>query len=64
LIDVYKILSSLVQFTSEESLSDEIECDELELALNEKESKSLTRKPRKRSSDFKRNQGKEVSTTV
>ena len=59
----HKILSSLAQFTPER-LSDEIECDELELALNEKGSKALTRKPRKRSSDFKRNQGKGVSTTV
>jgi len=59
----HKILSSLAQFTPK-TLSDEIECDELELALNEKGSKSLTRKPRKRSSDFKRNQGKDVITTV
>ena len=59
----HKILSSLSQFTPD-TLSDEIECDELELALNEKGSKNLQRKPRKRSSDFKRNQGKGVNTTV
>jgi len=59
----HKILSSLAQFIPEE-LTDEVECDELELALNEKGNKNLKRKPRKRSSDFKRNQGKEVITTV
>ena len=59
----HKILSSLAQFIPEQ-LTDEIECDELELALNEKGAKNLTRKPRKRSSDFKRNQGKETVTTV
>jgi transposase-like protein len=59
----HKILSSLAQFTPK-TLSDEIECDELELSLNEKGSKSLTRKPRKRSSDFQRNQGEGVITTV
>ncbi len=36
----------------------------MELALNEKGNKDLKRKARKRSSDFKRNQGKEVITTV
>jgi hypothetical protein len=34
------------------------------LALNEKGNRSLTSKPRKRSSDFKRNQGKGKVTTV
>ncbi len=59
----HKILSSLSQFTPEQ-LTDEVECDELELALNEKGSRSLDRLPRKRSSDFKRNQGKGKLTTV
>lgn len=59
----HKILSSLAQFIPEK-LTDEIECDELELPINEKGNKNLNRKPRKRSSDFKRNQGKEVITTV
>jgi transposase-like protein len=59
----HKILSSLAQFTPDQ-LSDEIECDELELALNEKGSRNLTRTPRKRSSDFKRNQGKGKITTI
>ena len=59
----HKILSSLSQFTPEE-LSDEVECDELELAINEKGNRNLTRKPRKRSSDFKRNKIKGEITTV
>ena len=59
----HKILSSLAQFTPAQ-LTDEVECDELELALNEKGSKSLEREPRKRPSDFKRNQGKDTITTV
>jgi transposase-like protein len=59
----HKILSSLAQFIPEE-LTDQVECDELELAINEKGNKDLKRKARKRSSDFKRNQGKEVITTV
>jgi len=59
----HKILSSLSQFTPTE-LSGQVECDELELALSNKGSKSLERKPRKRGTDFKRNQGKNVVTTV
>ncbi len=59
----HKILSSLSQFTPEE-LSGEVECDELELAVSEKGSKTLERAPRKRGTDFKRNQGKEIITTV
>ncbi|PCI11697.1 MAG: hypothetical protein COB73_01580 [Flavobacteriaceae bacterium] len=59
----HKILSSLAQFIPEE-LTDQVECDELELAINEKGNRDLKRKPRKRSSDFKRNQGKELITTV
>lgn len=59
----HKILSSLSQFTPEQ-LTDEVECDELELALNKKGSRKMDRAPRKRSSDFKRNQGKGKVTTV
>ena len=59
----HKILSSLSQFTPTE-LSGQVECDELELALSNKGSKSLDRKPRKRGTDFKRNQGKDITTTV
>ena len=50
----HKILSSLDQFVPK-TLSEEIECDELELPLNNKGSKTLDRDPRKRGSDFKRN---------
>jgi len=59
----HKILSSLEQFTPTH-LSEEVECDELELALNNKGSKSLERNPRKRGTDFKRNQGVGEVTTV
>jgi len=59
----HKILSSLEQFAPTE-LSEEVECDELELALSNKGSKSLERKARKRGNDFKRNQGSEEVTTV
>ena len=59
----HKILSSLEQFSPTE-LSEEIECDELELALSNKGSKSLERKARKRGTDFKRNQGSDEVTTV
>jgi transposase-like protein len=45
-------------------LSQEVECDELELALSNKGSRSLKRAPRKRGIDFKRNQGKAQITTV
>ena len=50
----HKILSSLDQFVPK-TLSEEVECDELELPLNNKGSKTLDREPRKRGSDFKRN---------
>ena len=59
----HKILSSLNQFVPEH-LSSDVECDELELALNNKGSKALGRKPRKRGSDFKRNTGKDEITVV
>ncbi len=59
----HKILSSLEQFAPVE-LSNEVECDELELALNNKGNRDLDRAPRKRGSDFKRNQGKDSITVV
>ena len=59
----HKILSSLDQFAPER-LSSEVECDELELALSNKGSRSLDRKPRKRGNDFKRNTGKDDITVV
>ncbi len=58
----HKILSSLEQFIPK-TLSDTIECDELEFSLSNKGDRNLKRKPRKRSNDFKRNENKgEVST--
>jgi len=59
----HKILSSLSQFTPKE-LSGQVECDEMELALSNKGSKTLKRKPRKRGTDFKRNQDTDEITTV
>jgi transposase-like protein len=59
----HKILSSLSQFTPS-TLSGEVECDELELALSLKGTKNINRKPRKRGTDFTRNQGKDIVTTV
>ena len=59
----HKILSSLEQFTPKE-LSSEVECDELELALGHKGSRSLERTPRKRGRDLKRDQGTDQVTTV
>jgi len=59
----HKILASLSQYVPDQ-LSTEVECDELELALSHKGSKSLERKPRKRGTDFKRNQGTDEITTV
>lgn len=59
----HKILASLSQYVPEQ-LSTEVECDELELALSNKGSKSLERKPRKRGTDFKRNQNPDKVTTV
>jgi transposase-like protein len=59
----HKILASLSQYVPEQ-LSTEVECDELELALSNKGSKSLERSPRKRGTDFKRNQGSDKVTTV
>ncbi len=59
----HKILSTLSDFTPTE-LSNEVECDELELALSLKGSRNIERKARKRGSDFKRNIGKDKVTTV
>ncbi len=59
----HKILSSLSKFTPE-TLTDVVECDELELSLSKKGQRGLDRKPRKRGNDFKRNAGSEESTVV
>lgn len=59
----HKILSSLNEFVPRE-LSSEVECDELELTLNNKGSRNLDREPRKRGNDFRRNMGKEEVTVV
>lgn len=59
----HKILSSLEQFVPK-TLSEEIECAELELPLNNKGSKTLDREPRKRGSDFQRNTGDKDITVV
>jgi transposase-like protein len=59
----HKILSSLAQFVPEQ-LSSEIECDELELPLNNKGDRNLERAPRKRGSDFTRNLDTEDVTVV
>jgi len=59
----HKILSSLNQLVPDH-LSNEIECDELELALSNKGSRHLERKPRKRGGDHKRNQGTDQVTVV
>ena len=59
----HKILSSLSQFVPEQ-LSAEIECDELELPLNNKGDRHLERPSRKRGSDFTRNQDNEEVTVV
>ena len=59
----HKILSSLSEFAPQK-LSDVVECDELELALSNKGSKNLERKPRKRGSDFKRNVPSKETTVV
>jgi len=56
----HKILSSLNQFTPT-GLSGVVESDELELALSHKGSRNLERKPRKRGTDFKRNNQDEVT---
>lgn len=59
----HKILSSLAQFIPSE-LSEEVELDELELAMNNKGCRNLKRPPRKRGTDFKRNKNRNEVTTV
>lgn len=59
----HKILSSLSSFEPEK-LSDVVECDEMELPLNNKGCRNLKRPPRKRSSDFKRNESFSNPTVV
>ena len=59
----HKILTALSLFLPE-TLSGEIECDELELAINEKGSHSLSREARKRGSDANRNKSDDGKTTV
>lgn len=59
----HKILSSLSKFTPE-TLSNTVECDELELSLSNKGQRGIDRKPRKRGSDFKRNVDTEEITVV
>lgn len=59
----HKILSSMNSLVPRE-LKGVVECDELELSISEKGNRDLQRLPRKRSSDFKRNQGKGVDTVV
>jgi transposase-like protein len=56
----HKILSSLNSLVPE-TLSGVVECDELELAINNKGDRNLSRKPRKRSTDFSRNESQEVN---
>ena len=59
----HKVLSSLSSFTPQ-TLSDVVECDELELALSNKGSRNLQRKARKRGNDFQRNTSPEETTVV
>lgn len=59
----HKILSTLSGFTPQ-TLSDVVECDELELSLSNKGCRNLERDPRKRGNDFKRNEPSEESTVV
>jgi len=59
----HKVLSSLSGFTPQ-SMSNIVECDELELPLSKKGSRNLDRKPRKRGSDFKRNDDSQKPTVV
>ncbi len=59
----HKILSSLSSLEPQ-TLSGIVECDELELALSNKGSRNMNRKPRKRGTDFKRNAPSEEPTVV
>jgi len=56
----HKILASLNSLVPQ-SLSGVLECDELELSINNKGERGLKRSPRKRSTDFSRNQGEGLS---
>jgi transposase-like protein len=56
----HKILSSLKSLAPK-TLSNTVECDELELAINNKGDRDLSRQARKRGSDFSRNESDEVS---
>lgn len=56
----HKILSSLHRFVPE-TLSGTVESDEFELALSNKGNRNLEREPRKRGTDFKRNNQEEVT---
>lgn len=59
----HKLLSSLNSLVPNK-LGHVVECDELELSLSKKGSRSLGRKPRKRANDFVRNDSSEESTVV
>ncbi|MDZ7847178.1 MAG: IS1595 family transposase [Owenweeksia sp.] len=59
----HKILSALSQLGPDQ-LQGTVECDELEIPINQKGARELDRKPRKRSSDFKRDQYYDEVTTV
>jgi transposase-like protein len=59
----HKILSVLNE-SIPEKLNGRVECDELELPLSNKGDRNLSRKSRKRSSDFIRNTGTNEVTTV
>jgi len=59
----HKILAALNELAPK-SLGGVVECDELELSLNNKGDRKLKRKPRKRANDFKRNADEEGPTVV
>jgi transposase-like protein len=59
----HKILSVLNEQVPEK-LGAVVECDEMELALSNKGERNLKRKPRKRGSDFKRNDGGKRNVTT
>jgi transposase-like protein len=59
----HKILSVLHSEVPD-TLEGRIECDEIEIPINQKGDRKLTRKPRKRSSDFVRNTEDKAITTV
>jgi transposase-like protein len=59
----HKVLSGL-KSQEVDKLGDVVECDELELPISEKGSQTLTRKARKRGTDFKRNDGGKTNITT